>query len=486
MRRIVSDVANRLFYCALATYLVGTVNFILYSDTNWHDQQRFAQGAFILLALLSWWISHIGRKDQQTFILLLPCSTMASFVVFALIGFVSAMAAEFPRWALLEWASILLFALCTVFIASLRFDSGARFDRALTAICTTACAIYLTGCVARYATIFTGVGLDVWSLFEGFANIRFFGHFQTMTLPLLVLPIFYVRSVRLKICAFILLGGWWMLAIASGTRGTWLGMFIAILAVYGLCKGIGRVWVRWQIYGIMLGVAIYLLFFLVIPQVFGLDLSPVDRLPNLFGLSNREILWWAALDIIRKSPLLGAGPMHFGVTPTSIGGNPHNALLQIACEWGVPALLLLASTVLGAMCKLAKSISKNANDEPEMQSMLRVALFASLIGAGVQSMVDGIIVMPYSQTLLVLMIGWSMGLYCSTKPNSQKVAINGSMSVAIVSSFAVGLVCVTIWAAAPEAIHLQEKEQAYIARNGGLFSPRFWLQGRIHPMHWSN
>lgn len=483
---MVSNIGAKFFYCAIAIYLIGTVNFLFYEDTNWHDQQRFGQGLLVLLVLLSWWANLAAKRERTELVIFIPRLTIISFAAFGFIGAISALMAEFPRWALLEWASILSLMLCTIFIASFRFDGGMRFDRVLIAICATACTIYLVGCIARYLTIFNGLDLDVWSLFEGFANIRFFGHFQTMTLPLLALPIIYARSVRLKVLAFILLGGWWMLAIASGTRGTWLAMFVAILVVYVLCKKIGREWIRLQICGAALGIAAYCLLFFAIPYGFGLDLRTVDRLPNLFGLSNREILWWAALHIIEKSPLLGAGPMHFGVAPTSIGGNPHNALLQIACEWGVPATLLLAGTVFSALWKFAKSFSASSRGEPHTLLILRVALFASLLGAGVQSMVDGIIVMPYSQTLLVLMIGWSMGLYSSTKPDLQKATMNGSIRFAIISFFAVGLMCIVIWASAPEAIQLQEREQAYITRNGGLFSPRFWLQGRIHPIHWSD
>ncbi|MDP0977746.1 hypothetical protein, partial [Klebsiella pneumoniae] len=52
----------------------------------------------------------------------------------------------------------------------------------------------------------------------------------------------------------------------------------------------------------------------------------------------------------------------------------------------------------------------------ERADLLRLCLLAALIAALVQSMVDGVIVMPNSQVWLALVVGWLMALHVWRTP----------------------------------------------------------------------
>jgi putative inorganic carbon (HCO3(-)) transporter len=115
--------------------------------------------------------------------------------------------------------------------------------------------------------------------------------------------------------------------------------------------------------------------------------------------------------------------------------------------------------------------------------MLPIILFAALVAAAAQSLVDGVIVMPYSQVFLMLIVGWSMGWYYSTNDHasyklavSDKAALKMAIGTPIVAA---GLFVIIVCTVFPEILHLQEREKTFAAHNGNYFSPRFWRQGWI-------
>jgi putative inorganic carbon (HCO3(-)) transporter len=90
-----------------------------------------------------------------------------------------------------------------------------------------------------------------------------------------------------------------------------------------------------------------------------------DDVPPGLEHSNRAhvALFWAALRMIGDSPLLGVGPLNFKSLSTLYtglheGNIAHNSFLEIAAEFGLPALavfvLLLAATfrTLGRAARL--------------------------------------------------------------------------------------------------------------------------------------
>lgn len=465
------------FYYILAIYLIVTTSFSFSGNLNWHDEQRLGAALLLLLLFLGWGCAQIHSRLQGIFFSFIPSSVIASLIFFAFLGAISAAMSQFPRWAFLEVAWLLALMAGILFIANLRFDAGEVFDRIVFAIVVASCLLYLLNFFAVYATLFAGIPLIAWDMFHGFSNPRFFGQFQTMTLPFLALLVFYAKTIMHKIGAFALLGAWWMLSFASGTRGTWLSMLVALVMVSIVGKTAGRLWTRLQIYGVVIGLALYSFLFYVVPDLLGTKGLLINRLPNITGLSLRDVLWSRAWDMILTNPLLGVGPMNFATQPNGIGAHPHNSVLQIAAEWGIPALSLAGGVILLGFFRLAQYLGKY-EQQVSSQIMLPIALFGALIAAATQSLVDGIIVMPYSQILLILLYGWSIGWYYTS--GSQVSTVRAcSFRIIGMALTSVLLLVVIACTAFPEAMHLQQREQEFKMKHGDYFLPRFWRQGWI-------
>ncbi len=173
--------------------------------------------------------------------------------------------------------------------------------------------------------------LDTGGLLSGFSNKRFYGQFQTFTLPLLALPLLLSTTKRsARLWVFSLLSVWWLIAITGGTRGTWLGMGVAACVLF-LCGRSGKRWITWQLLAVLVGVTLYWLLFSVLAGYLGMEVSNAagDRLTTT--LSDRGPLWQQAWEMIRERPWLGFGPMHFADIHNPIAAHPasgHPAMGQ--------------------------------------------------------------------------------------------------------------------------------------------------------------
>ena len=105
------------------------------------------------------------------------------------------------------------------------------------------------------------------------------------------------------------------------------------------------------------------------------------------------------------------------------------------------------------------------------------ALLASLSAAAVQSLVDGVIVMPYSQTLLAVICGWALAVYRSnlsfTHPVDRTTEMVG-IAVVLLSA------ALLMWGVFPEVQDIAGRQEAYTNRHPETtLLPRFWGQGWI-------
>ena len=339
------------------------------------------------------------------------------------------------------------------------------------ALCTVKVLQFVVSGIAAFASHASIIDTDL--LLEGFSNKRFYGQFQTFTLPLLALPLLRSYSNKIKLGALGLLSLWWMIAISGGTRGTWLGLTAATLVLL-ICGASGRRWVLWQVGAAILGGLLFLSFFSALPSYLGIETLNFagDRLST--SLSAREIIWHQAWEMIKERPLLGFGPMHFADIPNPVAAHPHQAILQWACEWGIPSTLLVMWLVSKGLWATFRLIRAN-HRSTEPVDLLRVCLFASLIGALTQSMVDGVIVMPYSQLWLAIVVGWLMGIhdFSTEPPAARAIAQKGWVAILTLAVVYLGYIVFR------DAPNLDQREQVYIQEHGGRFKPRFWMQGVI-------
>lgn len=433
-----------------------------------HDIQRVGQvliGAFAVICL--WLGPSMGAGDPQT-------RWIASSIMLA--GVVSALCANQPLWALSEMALLVISACIASAIVQERLRRGAALDRWLMAAVMVLCALksgqFL---LATFSAFYSALpGLDTDKLLEGFSNKRFYGQFQTLTLPLLAWPLLLVSTRRsFKVGAFFLLALWWLVAVSGGTRGTWLGLAMAALSMFMLGRS-GRRWLSWQAGAVLTGVTLFWLVFRVLTDYLGMQVQNFagDRLNS--SLSLREIIWQQAWDMIRERPWLGFGPMHFADIANPIAAHPHQAVLQWASEWGVPSALCVAWLVLRGLFATIRLVRQRA-DSQAPADLLRLCLFASLVGALTQAMVDGVIVMPYSQLWLALVVGWLMGLHVwKNPPAPASLVLRWGWRL-----ISVAAVAWLVWVVIRDVPHLQDRNEQYARDFGGHFQPRFWAQGVI-------
>ena len=440
-------------------------------NLTWHDQHRIEQigllGAVALAALVVW------RQDIVSSVMRLPCWVRVMFVLAFSLGLGSALGAAFPRFAALEWATLLLLLGLVLLLAEEARRAGARFDKWAIWLAVALAVVIALKIMAGYvAALVEGVLLDTLWLFEGtFSNRRVFGQVASMLVPLLAYPLLTGERSRLQRWGlFGLLAVWWMLVIVSGTRGTWLGLMVATL-VLGLAAWQASMrWLRLQVLAAVTGVGLFVLLFVWIPVWAGLSASVESRLSNFADLSGRAELWHLAWVQVVAHPWLGIGPMHLAAIRNDFGAHPHNSLLQLAAEWGVPAALALVLPVLAGMASLLARLRKNIGYD-----VLLVCLTAGLLAASVQSMVDGVIVIPYTQTLLALIAGWALGVYfrgaSRVVPDTRLLRLG----VPVVSLVAFSALMYGIY---PEVFNRAEVTQAY-ADAGKYIPPRYWGVGWI-------
>ena len=463
----------------VAAVLIGSLPLWSWSSAvGWHDSQRIGQ--ILVIAGTACVAALQGFQSRQP--LMLGERTRISIFLLAAGGVVSALLARQPVWALAEMAIALgsLGLAWVLVVARQRATDGV--DRILMGtvffVCTALCLQFL---VAYVAAMTSGIGrIDPWLLIRGFDNLRFFGQFSTLTLPLLAVPLLAQGPWhRYRVVATVVLLMWWALAIASGTRGTWLGM--AVAGCWLVCAGAGgRWWVRVQVAAAVAGVLVFQLLMAWFPALMGLEVAnhAGDRLTT--SLSGREGIWRQALDMMVQKPWLGFGPMHFADIANPVAAHPHQAWLQWASEWGIPSAILLTWLVARAACVVFRRIQVQAGTR-DLYSVLHTCLAASVAASLAQSMVDGVLVMPYTQIWLAICGGWLFSVHQQIEIGAaapQTVAApwvwRGVWGLSLV--LAAGVLLGILFR---DARQLDVRELQYAQELGGHFQPRFWAQGVI-------
>lgn len=479
---ILRPVSWPLIVVAAYVFLAPNIDFA--AELSWYDGQRIAQLAVISLLVLVLTASRAKVAFAGAWADLPRWSRRVLGAVFAL-GIVSAVQAPLPRWALLEWGMSVLLLTTALAVAAARRELGGQMDRMLVLLFfSTALAYTVTACGVYVLMFLVGpahrLGFDMSELYTGFSNIRFFGYVQTMLLPFLLLPALYWGTTwARRTLLWSVPAVWWMLAIGSGTRGTWVALMVGVIAVLWVGGGCGRRWAFWQFGGFLSGLTAYALFVLGIPQLFELPGSFLHRTGDIISLSLREVIWSLAWQFSSEHPWLGVGPMHFAYGENAVAAHPHNAVLQWLAEWGIPAGLLFTGLWAASGIAFTAYVDRAAEEGEERTRLFRVALLAALSGASAQAMVDGILVMPVSQMLLVLLAGWAMGMM----PRRHSIPGIGIVERTLLGFTVVVASMTVVFGVVPEIGDLAGRQKVYLEGlyESGRLLPRFWTQGWIKP-----
>src|SRR5690554_1532456 len=103
---------------------------------------------------------------------------------------------------------------------------------------------------------------------------------------------------------------------------------------------------------------------------------------------------------------------------------------------------------------------------------LDAALWLSIIGALVLAQVDGVFVMPYTETWLAILIGLAMARWANLEvaPMAQVYSLR---LLAIPVVFILGNILIN------EVPTLSQDSEAHMIKHHTGYTPRFWLQGWI-------
>jgi O-antigen ligase len=443
----------------------------------WHDRQRIEQ--VVLLLLVAVGAATIWRGALFNTLVNLPRPVRWALGVGFALGGVSVGLSEFPRFAGLEWATLLLLLGLAFLLAGQARLGGRHFDVwAMRLLVVVSGVIVLRIMMGYLAAMLQGVRLDSIALFTSvFSNRRVFGQVASMAIPLLAYPLLAGGGTRVRRWGvFVLLSVWWMLVIVSGTRGTWMALAVAaaVLAVFAwrACAG----WLRIQVAALGVGALLFWILFVLLPAWLGPVPTLENRLSNITSLSGRGEVWALAWAQIQAHPWLGIGPMHQAAIPMKYGvAHPHNAVLQFAAEWGVAAALAL---LLPAVFGVQRLLARLRQQQQASPNLLLVCLAASLLAAGAQSMVDGVIVIPYTQTWLALVVGWAIGVYFRDVAVLSSVVADSRIRLVMpaLSLFALALLLNGIF---PEVLYRAQATQAFLEAGNNSIPPRYWMVGRI-------
>jgi O-antigen ligase len=169
----------------------------------------------------------------------------------------------------------------------------------------------------------------------------------------------------------------------TSSRGGFVGLLAAGMIFVYRRRGVGSA---------LAIVAVLLAVLLVVPSDLGSRATATifqdsGSLPAGLQQSNRAhvALFWAALRMISDNPLVGVGPLNFKdlstlYTGLDEGNIAHNSFLEIAAEFGLPALGIFLLLVTSAVTTLERATHLSGSAEGRELAGWAEGLRAGLIG----------------------------------------------------------------------------------------------------------
>jgi O-antigen ligase len=456
------------------TYFVAapTVGFGL--GDSWHNEHRLLQvGALGVTALLLAALAMAPGARAR-----IP-GVALSLRLLLLLAVVSALMAQYPVHAFGEIAlmvSLAGLALLTATLVRLFPDQAAGVVR--TGVLLVAFT-QVFGVAARYASALAlGAPIDQAVAILGYSNPRFPSALYVLLMPFLVAMAIDAgqSSAKVRRLAWGLLVALWCINFALGTRAMFVALVAGVVALALLGQGAAARRGGLALLGTMLaGGALFYVLWLWLPGLLQTGGALPGRLDELASPNGRELLLSSSWTAIRAHPWLGLGPMHFAAIERVWAAHPHNAALQIAVEVGLPALALAA----WAGFKLVATGRRALRDSQPERAWLTQATLLAVLAGGALAMLDGVHVMPVSQSLLAILIGLSIGL---VQQSQEAIAAASAERERAIKVFAIFIAATFLLGYAVLTYEDQPaQEAAYKASfgQGRFFVPRFWQQGLL-------
>ena len=461
--------------------LIGLALFSNFFFTSGHDRQRLLEVAVLIVMAGA---SLMRPAGIYPIFLSRGGKLLAAFFLLGVLGSLQAFSVS---RALFEVSILFLLYVFALQIARDIELGGNAVMLRLSQGVGLVCALHS---IKFWVTYFTGLALgiplDTSDFVTGFSNIRFFNHTQTPILPLLILLCCVTPGTsRLRWLWWSLTAYWWMAMFAVSGRGTMMGMVAGCMAVALLRRRLAMPYLKAAAVSAALGLLAYAVFLVAIPVLsggaaFGAFAAVIER-TAADPASARFVLWRRAIELILAHPWFGVGPMHFAHNAGDLhtGAHPHDWMMQIASEWGIPAFLCLCSALALSSHTLVRA-GRSLSLDNRLDQNICNALVAGGAAILVDGLVSGLFVMPQSQLAVVLYLGCAIGWSRAQAARTHGEAIPTRRNVAVLGVLIAGAalcVVIVVWPDVQARYHNDPWSPAVKALNQGTKWPRLWRAG---------
>jgi O-antigen ligase len=429
------------------------------------DRQRLLE-----LLLLGFILVHaVATGNIKQHVIVASKYIQIGLIMLVILALFSIVLAYAPRHAVTELSVFAALGFLSLCIANQFHENKVQLIKYLTYTIWISILLYMLSFYTGYITATMVKNPLKWPFpFTGFTNIRSFNQYQLWGIGLLLLPIMcFELKKSTRTMLHIALIAWWVLLFYSASRGVLIAWLIGICITILVYQKLAWPFLKLQLTYVLAGFMSYQLLFKVIPKTHGSQLvtSTVVRETT----NDRLELWNQAILMIKTHPIFGVGPMHYAWF-NKTNGHPHNSILQIAAEWGLPATAIILSIVIYAFYCWFKKFSPNQlKTKSTLDKNLSIILFFTMITNAAYSMVDGVIVMPISQVLMFTMIGLMLGQYVSTE--------NAVSYKSTFRPWIAGILLISLaWSTYPEIKQGFSGDRKGFSMGHTAIGPRFWRE----------
>jgi O-antigen ligase len=385
------------------------------------------------------------------------------------------------RWlAVREGLQYLALFAAILVVAKTRAHAGAAdFDRAA----YLGLVLFSFGCsliVLEGLVLSLSIGMvDHRVIFGAFVNLRIFAELQFLTLLFLPSAALQMDSAGWRRFASLTAILGWGLLFFSGTRSALVAIPFALLMVWFVVGSRALSWFRLLAGQFAGGV----LFLLILRGGIAATLDTSAETGGTMSLARassggRLNIWADAGQYFLENPWFGNGPGAFACLTDKLVATPHNLFLQLLSEWGVLMTLLCLALALLMFFALVRRLRDNSGT-----NALHFALFATLVITVAASMMEGMVIAPLQQMLIVLVFGWALHVFAGEKFVSETGTAFVRHQVRYGMVLAVFL-SITLWGVKAD---LTLQRQLLVSPEGVVnlsYGPRFWADGHDHCPDW--
>jgi len=432
-----------------------------------YDQKRIMQCTLLSIIALYTILSPHQRRNSLGVLSNLPNFILYGIGFFFAIGLFSAVLAPNIKMALLAVGLYGLLFNFIIFIATLSKRDPIQLEN-----------IVLASLIMTIATFFIYFMIYSYKIVHilqipSFSNPRFFSQCFIWILPLLSLVVEKRKNKIVSAFLYVVLTLAWCLAFVTDSKGMLISLATSIMITALLYRKDSINWIMKTMLAAIIGFMLFLAL-----SFFANNSATYSTFND--STSSRLILYKIAWLLIKASPFIGVGPMHYAFYTHQIleqhprlalAAHPHNSVLLIAAEWGIPAALILLITLSYGFTRWISYTKKRSST-----ITTHVALTASLIAGMVYSLFSGVFVSPLSQLAGCFIIGWMIGIYFKSTALKNAPYRYQKLLACIALLCFVAFLATGIF---PMVTYLQHSEINWVLTHlkNKTLHPRFWQQG---------